>query len=73
MPKSLLDFAVDLSFTPETPNLVFSMESRTLLRNFYIYFTFLLFSCVYADISNLNYKNILILKRIWEFQGTEPP
>ena len=60
MPKSLLVFVV--SFTPETPNLGRSVESRNLPGGiFYYFFTF--FNCVYAHISNLNHKNILIYKK----------
>ena len=62
MPKSLLVFAVYP--TPETPNLGHSVESRTPLVEFFNFSKFLLFNCVYAHISNLNYKNILILKKI---------
>ena len=70
MPKSLLVFAV--SFTPETPN--FRMFGGVAYHSGG-FFEFLFFNCVYAHISNLNYKNILIIQknRIREFQGTEPP
>ena len=73
MPKSLLVFAVYP--TPETPNLGHSVGSRTPLVEFFNFSKFLLFNCVYAHISNLNYKNILILKknRIRVFQGMEIP
>ena len=64
MPKSLLVFAV--SFTPEKPNFG---TSRTPLEKFLIFFKCLLLKCVYAHISTLNYKK-MILKKI---QGAEPP
>ena len=70
MPKSLLVFVV--SFTPETPNFWDVRWSRAPpLR---IFLKLLLFNCVYAHISILKYKNILILKknRIQTFQGAEP-
>ena len=58
MPKSLLVFAV--SFTPETPNFGtfggVAHPLEDLKKN-------LFFNCVHAHISNLNYKNILILKK----------
>ena len=39
-----------------------SVESRSPLDGFYDFFLIILFNCVYAHNSNLNYKNILILK-----------
>ena len=69
MPQSLLVFAV--SFTPETPILGRSVESRIPFEE--LFFRFLLFNCVYAHILNLNHKNILISKKLNSgFQGTEP-
>ena len=61
MPKSLIVFAV--SFTPETPNFGTFGRVAQPLEEYFNFLKFLLLNCVYAHISNLNYKNILILKK----------
>ena len=71
MPNSLVVFAV--SFMLGTPNFGTFGGVAHLLEDFY--FLFLLSNCVYAHISNLNYKKYLDIKknRIQAFQSTEPP
>ena len=61
MSKSLLVFAV--SFTPEMPNFgAFGGVAHPFKKIKFFKIVFI-FDCVYAHISNLNYKNILVLKK----------